>query len=181
MNAMRSYRRGDGLIFCSPVKARDGPGGDLAAAEHVRLTPTRRRAPASRDALGRPRRSLLGIGRNRTGANLLGCMLETIRRVGWHSCPRSAPGACTARRARGKRERGDHRAMEREVRPGGTIVTHMENRMTLTYAGIESHATPRAVLDHMTAMATWLARKGGHLHSGGAPGTDTAFANGAPS
>ena len=52
--------------------------------------------------------------------------------------------------------------------------------MTLTYAGIESHATPRAVLDHMTAMATWLARKGWHLHSGGAPGTDTAFANGAP-
>ena len=50
----------------------------------------------------------------------------------------------------------------------------------LTYAGIGARATPHAVLEHMTVMAAWLARKGWHLHSGGAAGADTAFATGAP-
>ena len=50
----------------------------------------------------------------------------------------------------------------------------------LVYAGIGSRATPRAVLDDMTVMAAWLARRGWHLHSGGAAGADTAFAAGAP-
>lgn len=50
----------------------------------------------------------------------------------------------------------------------------------LVYAGIGSRATPRAVLDSMTVMAAWLARRGWHLHSGGAAGADSAFAAGAP-
>ena len=50
----------------------------------------------------------------------------------------------------------------------------------LVYAGIGSRATPRAVLESMTVMAAWLARKGWHLHTGGAAGADTAFAAGAP-
>ena len=33
----------------------------------------------------------------------------------------------------------------------------------LVYAGIGSRATPRAVLETMTVMAAWLARKGWHL------------------
>ncbi len=48
------------------------------------------------------------------------------------------------------------------------------------YAGIGSRATPRALLETMTVMAAWLARKGWHLQSGGAAGADTAFAAGAP-
>ena len=51
---------------------------------------------------------------------------------------------------------------------------------TLTYAGIGSRATPAPVLADMTKMATWLARTGWHLASGGADGADTAFAGGAP-
>ena len=50
----------------------------------------------------------------------------------------------------------------------------------LVYAGIGSRATPRAVLESMTAMSAWLARRGWHLHSGGAAGADSAFAAGAP-
>ena len=50
----------------------------------------------------------------------------------------------------------------------------------LVYAGIGSRATPRAVLEQITVMAAWLARKGWHLHTGGAAGADTAFAAGAP-
>ena len=50
----------------------------------------------------------------------------------------------------------------------------------LVYAGIGSRATPQAFLDTITVMATWLARRGWHLHSGGAAGADTAFAAGAP-
>ena len=50
----------------------------------------------------------------------------------------------------------------------------------LVYAGIGSRATPRAVLETMTVMAAWLARKGWRLHAGGAAGADTAFAAGAP-
>ena len=50
----------------------------------------------------------------------------------------------------------------------------------LVYAGIGSRATPRAVLEAMTIMATWLARRGWHLHAGGAAGADSAFAAGAP-
>ena len=50
----------------------------------------------------------------------------------------------------------------------------------LTYAGIGARATPPAILEHMTVMAAWLARKGWYLHSGGAAGADTAFATGAP-
>ena len=50
----------------------------------------------------------------------------------------------------------------------------------LTYAGIGSRATPSDVLHDMTRMAAWLARRGWHLHSGGAAGADSAFAAGAP-
>ncbi len=50
----------------------------------------------------------------------------------------------------------------------------------LVYAGIGSRATPRAVLEAMTTMAAWLARRGWRLHSGGAAGADSAFAAGAP-
>ena len=50
----------------------------------------------------------------------------------------------------------------------------------LVYAGIGSRATPRDVLQTMTTMAAWLARRGWHLHSGGAAGADSAFAAGAP-
>ena len=50
----------------------------------------------------------------------------------------------------------------------------------LVYAGIGSRATPRAVLETMTTMAAWLARRGWHLHTGGAAGADSAFAAGAP-
>ena len=50
----------------------------------------------------------------------------------------------------------------------------------LVYAGIGSRATPRAVLEAMTTMAAWLARRGWHVHSGGAAGADSAFAAGAP-
>ena len=49
-----------------------------------------------------------------------------------------------------------------------------------TYAGIGSRATPRAVLDTMSVMSAWLARRGWNLHSGGAAGADSAFAAGAP-
>ena len=48
----------------------------------------------------------------------------------------------------------------------------------LVYAGIGSRATPAAVLQTMTVMAAWLARRAWHLHSGGASGADTAFASG---
>lgn len=50
----------------------------------------------------------------------------------------------------------------------------------LVYAGFGSRATPRAVLEAMTVMAARLARRGWHLHSGGAAGADSAFAAGAP-
>ena len=49
----------------------------------------------------------------------------------------------------------------------------------LVYAGIGSRATPPSVLEDMTRMAAWLARRGWHLHSGGAAGADSAFAAGA--
>ena len=52
--------------------------------------------------------------------------------------------------------------------------------MTLTYAGIGARATPPTVLERMTVMAAWLARRGWHLHTGGADGADNAFALGAP-
>ena len=50
----------------------------------------------------------------------------------------------------------------------------------LVYAGIGSRATPPETLRDMTIMAAWLARRGWHLHSGGAAGADSAFAAGAP-
>ena len=50
----------------------------------------------------------------------------------------------------------------------------------VTYADIGARATPHAVLERMTVIAAWLARKGWHLHSGGAAGADTAFAAGVP-
>ena len=50
----------------------------------------------------------------------------------------------------------------------------------LVYAGIGSRATPPSVLEAMTTMAAWLARRGWHLHSGGAAGADSAFTAGAP-
>ncbi len=50
----------------------------------------------------------------------------------------------------------------------------------LVYAGIGSRATPPSVLEAMTTMAAWLARRGWHLHSGGAAGADSAFAAGVP-
>lgn len=50
----------------------------------------------------------------------------------------------------------------------------------LAYAGIGSRETPDDVLRQMTVMSGWLARRGWHLHSGGARGADTAYASGAP-
>ena len=50
----------------------------------------------------------------------------------------------------------------------------------LVYAGIGSRATPPSVLESIAVMAAWLARRGWHLHSGGAAGADSAFAAGAP-
>ena len=50
----------------------------------------------------------------------------------------------------------------------------------LVYAGIGSRATPPSVLEAMTTLAAWLARRGWHLHTGGAAGADSAFAAGAP-
>ncbi len=51
----------------------------------------------------------------------------------------------------------------------------------LIYAGIGARATPHETLAHMTKIASWLARNGWHLSTGGAAGADTAFAMGAPS
>ena len=51
---------------------------------------------------------------------------------------------------------------------------------TLIHAGIGARATPGPVLADMKTMAGWLARTGWHLASGGAAGTDTAFAVEAP-
>ncbi len=48
------------------------------------------------------------------------------------------------------------------------------------YAGIGSRNTPPETLRDMTRMAAWLARRGWHLHSGGAAGADSAFAAGTP-
>ena len=50
----------------------------------------------------------------------------------------------------------------------------------LTYAGIGTRATPRAVLADMTTLAAWLSRTGWRLATGGARGADSAFAAGAP-
>ncbi len=50
----------------------------------------------------------------------------------------------------------------------------------LVYAGIGSRATPSSVLEVVTTMAAWLARRGWHLNSGGAAGADSAFAAGVP-
>ena len=52
--------------------------------------------------------------------------------------------------------------------------------MTPIYAGIGARATPPAVLERMTTMATWLARRGWYLRTGGARGADDAFTSGAP-
>lgn len=49
---------------------------------------------------------------------------------------------------------------------------------TMTYAGIGSRNTPRAVLEQMTAYAKRLEGLGYTLRSGGAKGADTAFENG---
>ena len=49
----------------------------------------------------------------------------------------------------------------------------------LSYAGIGSRKTPAETLGQMTILAAWLARRGWHLHSGGAAGADTAFASAA--
>ena len=47
------------------------------------------------------------------------------------------------------------------------------------YAGIGARQTPPRVLEQMTKLASELADRGWHLHSGGAAGADTAFASGA--
>ncbi len=49
----------------------------------------------------------------------------------------------------------------------------------LTYAGIGARSTRPSILAAMTVMASWLARLGWHLNSGGAAGADSAFAEGA--
>ena len=51
----------------------------------------------------------------------------------------------------------------------------------LTYAGIGARKTPAPVLAVMRRMAWYLASKGWHLHTGGADGADSAFAEGSPS
>ena len=50
---------------------------------------------------------------------------------------------------------------------------------TLTYAAIGARATPPSIPTARTIMAGWLARHGWHLNTGGAAGTDSAFADGA--
>ena len=47
------------------------------------------------------------------------------------------------------------------------------------YAGIGARQTPPRILEQMTELASDLADRGWHLHSGGAAGADTAFASGA--
>jgi hypothetical protein len=49
----------------------------------------------------------------------------------------------------------------------------------LTYAGIGSRETPEEILSLMEVLATRLARSGWTLRTGGAPGADTAFFDGA--
>lgn len=44
-----------------------------------------------------------------------------------------------------------------------------------TYAGIGSRQTPKDILDKMSEIASFLARKGFTLRSGGAEGADSAF------
>ena len=51
---------------------------------------------------------------------------------------------------------------------------------TLTFAGIGARETPPVVLQNMAILAEWLTDRGWHLHSGGAAGADTAFANATP-
>ena len=47
------------------------------------------------------------------------------------------------------------------------------------YAGIGARQTPPQILEQMTELASELANRGWHLHSGGAAGADAAFASGA--
>lgn len=51
--------------------------------------------------------------------------------------------------------------------------------MTKFYTGIGSRITPPSILTQMRTLASLLANAGWTLRSGGAPGADTAFANGA--
>lgn len=51
--------------------------------------------------------------------------------------------------------------------------------MNRIYTGIGSRETPEEVLDLMVSMATKLASHGWVVRSGGAPGADTSFAEGA--
>ena len=51
--------------------------------------------------------------------------------------------------------------------------------MAKKYAGIGSRNTPVEVLNTMTNIATWLAKRNYILRSGGAKGADTAFEKGA--
>ena len=48
------------------------------------------------------------------------------------------------------------------------------------YAGIGWRETPQTTLADMTRIARCLHRTGWHLNTGGAPGADQAFVDGAP-
>ena len=65
-----------------------------------------------------------------------------------------------------------------EARPAVAEVSPQTVR-TPVYAGVGARATPPETLAAMTTMSDWLAKRGWHLHSGGAHGADTAFARGA--
>ena len=71
--------------------------------------------------------------------------------------------------------------------PDGRLATAEENPVErpLVWAGIGSRGNdkepmPRSVLADMTELARRMAEAGWHLSSGGADGSDTAFANGTP-
>jgi hypothetical protein len=51
--------------------------------------------------------------------------------------------------------------------------------MGVYYTGVGSRETPPDMLDFMARLAAWLAARGHVLRSGGAPGADTAFEQGA--
>ena len=63
--------------------------------------------------------------------------------------------------------------------PAATRQAPEATDLSPVYAGIGARQTPAPVLEQMTELASWLADRGWHLHSGGAAGADTAFAAGA--
>ncbi len=82
-----------------------------------------------------------------------------------------------ARQRAAEREAAQARPAVEEISPQATRETGQAR--TPVYAGVGARATPPETLAAMTTMSDWLAKRGWHLHSGGAQGADTAFAKGA--